>query len=187
MYCWKEKVRVSYLTLLAVCDGIPVDYNTISCSLIFLPLSPIILSLKNHLPTKDDVVSSGWSRISMCLQSTLLMEVSTDARLKTRWEIFFSVGQSWTQRLVSGVCTNLSHQVGMVAHSSRLNIYGPPSSRGLHNVTAVSRFIFISTPILMWLNTCVSLFCKTCLSSNVYLFNKSIQFFVNFVFCSFLL
>ena len=39
-------------------------------------------------------------------------------------------------------CTNLSHQVGMVAHSSRLNVYGPPSSRGLHNVTAVSRFIF---------------------------------------------
>ena len=35
---------------------------------------------------------------------------------------------------------NLSHQVGLVAHSARLNVYGPPSSRGLHNVTAVSRF-----------------------------------------------
>ena len=32
-------------------------------------------------------------------------------------------------------------QVGMVAHSARLNVYGSPSSRGLHNVTAVSRFL----------------------------------------------
>ena len=28
----------------------------------------------------------------------------------------------------------------MVAHSARLNVYGLPSSRGLQNVTAVSRF-----------------------------------------------
>ena len=89
---------------------------------------------------------AGWSPTSMCLRLTLRTAASTDARRKTRWGFFAHLKSSLTQSSFFKIyfnnilLINLSHQVGLVAHSARLNVYGPPSSRGLHNVTAVSRF-----------------------------------------------
>ena len=66
----------------------------------------------------------------------------------------------------------LKLQVGMVAHSSRLNVYGPPSSRGLHNVTAVSRFLLYFHKRFYWVVSTWHICHHFCCKDTDQLFNR---------------